>query len=73
MKEMLQVAAVAEGLGLALFLAGLGIYAICPRLPVSLMIPGVCVSGFFEICGICIAIMGIASVMAGSLYKIRGV
>ena len=71
MGEMLQVALCMEGVALGTFLAGVGVFAICPKLPVAFIIPGVCLSGLLEICGICCAIMGIASVLAGVLWWVR--
>lgn len=65
MGEMLQVALVMEGMASGVFLAGWGVYAICPKLPVALIIPFIELSGFLMICGICCGIMGIASALAG--------
>ena len=71
MGELLQVAVVMEGMASGVFLAGLGVYAICPRLPVAFIIPAVEASGLLIICGICIGIMGVASALAGVVWSLK--
>ena len=60
-----------EGMASGVFLAGVGIYAICPRLPVGLMIPAIELAGFLWICGVLIAITGIASALAGVWWWVK--